>query len=86
MQGARQGVERFKRAFLERHDMKKTRLAGVFAISLLALAGCIHVTDDHYDRQDEIVANTETALRVCGGAGEVQEVTDNGYSCKASAD
>ena len=62
--------------------MKKTLLITSAAVSFLALAGCVHVAEGHYSDQDEITANTETALRVCGGPGTVEEVTEDGYSCK----
>lgn len=61
--------------------MKTSILIGTVAVSFLALAGCIHVSEGSYSDLDEIAANTETALRVCGGPGTVQEVTENGYTC-----
>lgn len=61
--------------------MKKALLIGAIAISSISLAGCIHVDDNGYSNVDEIALNTETALRVCGGEGQVKEVTDDGYSC-----
>ncbi len=61
--------------------MKKALLISGAAVSFLALAGCVHVAEGHYSDQDEIAANTETALRVCGGEGQVKEVTEDGYSC-----
>ncbi len=61
--------------------MKKALFIGGSAITLLALAGCIHVSDGDYSDLDEIATNTETALRVCGGEGYVKEVTEDGYTC-----
>ena len=61
--------------------MKKSYLISGIAVSFLALAGCIHVSDGNYTDLDEIAANTETALRVCGGEGLVKEVTEDGYTC-----
>ncbi len=61
--------------------MKKPYLIGGIAVSFLALAGCIHVSEGSYSDLDEIAVNTETALRVCGGEGLVKEVTEDGYTC-----
>jgi len=62
--------------------MKKTMLFGAIGAAFLTLAGCIHVSDDGHSDLDEIAINTETALRVCGGPGTVEEVTEDGYECK----
>ncbi|MEO1643021.1 MAG: hypothetical protein AAFR74_06755 [Pseudomonadota bacterium] len=52
------------------------------ALSLTALAGCVHVSDDGMSDLDEIAVNTDTALRVCGGPGTVAEVDEDGFTCK----
>ncbi|MEM1391222.1 MAG: hypothetical protein AAGG45_10370 [Pseudomonadota bacterium] len=52
------------------------------ALSVVALAGCVHVSDDGLSDLEEISVNTETALRVCGGPGTVAEVNDDGFTCK----
>ena len=59
--------------------MKKTVFA-LTAITMLALTGCIAVDADEHS-VDAVAINTEAALRVCG-QGMVQEVTDDGYTCK----
>jgi hypothetical protein len=69
---------------LEEADMKKALSIGGVAITMLALTGCIHVSDDGHSDLDEIAINTETALRVCGGEGRVKEVTEDGYICHAN--
>ncbi len=61
--------------------MKKALLIGASAVTLIALAGCVHVAESSHSDLDEIAVNTETALRVCGGEGKVEEVTEDGYSC-----
>jgi hypothetical protein len=67
---------------LKEADMKKALSIGGIAITMLALTGCIHVSDDGHSDLDEIAVNTETALRVCGGPGTVAEVTEDGFLCK----
>ncbi|MCI4644829.1 MAG: hypothetical protein MRY64_08615 [Hyphomonadaceae bacterium] len=57
-----------------------TTLAGA-SLSLVFLAGCIHVDEGSYSDADMIARNTEAALRVCG-EGHVQEVDEDGYTCK----
>ncbi|MEL7232035.1 MAG: hypothetical protein AAGJ85_05940 [Pseudomonadota bacterium] len=52
------------------------------ALSLAALAGCVHVSDNGASDLDEIAVNTDTALRVCGGPGTVAEVDEDGFTCK----
>lgn len=64
--------------------MKKTVFA-LTAVTLLALTGCIAVDADEHS-VDAVAINTETALRVCGGPGMVKEVTDDGYTCKQTAE
>ena len=63
--------------------MKSTVLIGAMSVALLGLAGCIHVDDGDWSDSEEIALNTETALRVCGGPGTVEKVTEDGYTCKA---
>lgn len=62
--------------------MKNTVLFGALSVTLLGLAGCIHVDEGDWSDSEEIALNTETALRVCGGPGTVEKVTEDGYSCK----
>lgn len=62
--------------------MKKTVLFGAMSVALLGLVGCIHVDEGDWSDSEEIARNTETALRVCGGPGTVEEVTEDGFSCK----
>lgn len=58
----------------------ETKLAAALCgLSLLGLTGCIAVSDE--GDSASIAANTEAALRVCGGPGTVKEVTEDGYSC-----
>ena len=54
----------------------------ILAAVLLAasLSGCIAVSGVH--DEDTVRANTELAVRVCGGEVNVQEVTEDGYRCK----
>lgn len=67
----------------QRLIMKKTVLFGALSVALLGLVGCIHVDEGDWSDSEEIARNTETALRVCGGPGTVEKVTENGYTCKA---
>ncbi|MEM1036965.1 MAG: hypothetical protein AAGI14_09435 [Pseudomonadota bacterium] len=61
----------------------KLRLgAAAAALSVVTLAGCVHVSDDGLSDLEEISINTETALRVCGGPGTVAEVSEEGFTCK----
>ena len=62
--------------------MKNTVLFGAMSVALLGLVGCIHVDEGDWSDSEEIALNTETALRVCGGPGTVEKVTENGYTCK----
>ena len=63
--------------------MRSTVLIGAMSVALLGLAGCIHVDEGDWSDSEEIALNTETALRVCGGPGTVEKVTEDGYTCKA---
>ena len=63
--------------------MKNTVLLGAMSVALLGLAGCIHVDEGDWSDSEEIALNTETALRVCGGPGTVEKVTEDGYTCKS---
>lgn len=62
--------------------MKNTVLFGALSVALLGLVGCIHVDEGDWSDSEEIARNTETALRVCGGPGTVEKVSESGYSCK----
>ncbi|GAB5454896.1 MAG: hypothetical protein Hens2KO_11250 [Henriciella sp.] len=62
--------------------MKNTVLLGALSVALLGLVGCIHVDEGDWSDSEEIALNTETALRVCGGPGTVEKVTEDGYTCK----
>jgi hypothetical protein len=62
--------------------MKVSMIAG--ALLALSLTGCIAVTGVH--DEDVVRANTDLAVRVCGGEANVKEVTEDGYSCKTNAD
>jgi hypothetical protein len=62
--------------------MKNTILFGAMSVALLAVVGCVHVDEGDWSDSEEIARNTETALRVCGGPGTVEKVTEDGYSCK----
>lgn len=53
-------------------------LAGVLLAA--SLTGCIAVSGVH--DEDVVRANTDLAVRVCGGEANVQEVTEDGYRCK----
>lgn len=64
--------------------MKKTMLAVAGALITLSLAGCIAVSDNS-GPGSKVAENTELAVRVCGGEGNVAEVTREGYRCKAPA-
>lgn len=66
--------------------MKQSLIIGGGAVLLLTLAGCIHVDEGHHSDLDEIAANTETALRICGGPGTVAEVSEDGFECKEDND
>ena len=62
--------------------MKKTIMFGAMSVALIGLVGCIHVDEGDWSDSDQITLNTETALRVCGGPGTVEKVTEDGYTCK----
>ena len=59
--------------------MKLSMIAG--ALLAVSLTGCVAVSGVH-DDVDAVAANTDLAIRVCGGEANVREVTDDGYSCK----
>lgn len=63
--------------------MKQMTLAAG-ALLTLALTGCIAVSDSSA-QPSKVSENTELAIRVCGGEGNVAEVTREGYRCKAPA-
>ena len=56
----------------------------ILAAVLLAasLSGCIAVSGVH--DEDAVRANTELAVRVCGGESNIQEVTEDGYVCRTN--
>lgn len=56
----------------------------ILAAVLLAasLSGCIAVSGVH--DEDIVRANTELAVRVCGGESNIQEVTEDGYVCRTN--
>ena len=62
--------------------MKNTIRFGALGVAALGLVGCIHVDEGDWSDSEEIALNTETALRVCGGPGTVEKVTEDGYTCK----
>ncbi|MEL6726956.1 MAG: hypothetical protein AAFP81_13185 [Pseudomonadota bacterium] len=62
--------------------MKKTIMFGAMSVALIGLVGCIHVDEGDWSDSEQITLNTETALRVCGGPGTVEKVTEDGYTCK----
>ncbi|MEZ5986970.1 MAG: hypothetical protein R3B94_13570 [Hyphomonas sp.] len=53
-------------------------LAGI--VLAASLTGCVAVSGIHDD--DAVRANTDLAVRVCGGEQNVKEVNDEGYVCK----
>ncbi|HPE48549.1 MAG TPA: hypothetical protein PLR76_09135 [Hyphomonas sp.] len=59
--------------------MKFPMIAG--ALLAVSLTGCVAVSGVH-DDVDAVAANTDLAIRVCGGENNVKEVTDDGYKCK----
>ncbi|MCB9962342.1 MAG: hypothetical protein R3C00_06740 [Hyphomonas sp.] len=59
--------------------MKYPMIAG--ALLAVSLTGCVAVSGVH-DDVDAVAANTDLAIRVCGGENNVKEVTDDGYKCK----
>ena len=63
--------------------MKFSMIAG--ALLAVSLTGCVAVSGVH-DDVDAVAANTDLAIRVCGGERNVKEVTDDGYSCKTDHD
>ena len=62
--------------------MKSTVLFGAMSVALLGLVGCIHVDEGDWSDSEEIALFTDTALRGCGGPGTVEEVTEDGYTCR----
>ncbi|MBK8198750.1 MAG: hypothetical protein IPK75_10290 [Acidobacteria bacterium] len=64
--------------------MKKLLVAAAGAALTLSLAGCIAVSDNT-GPGSKVAENTDLAVRVCGGEGNVAEVTREGYRCKAPA-
>lgn len=62
--------------------MKLSMIAG--ALLAVSLTGCIAVSGVHDD--DAVRANTDLAVRVCGGEHNVKEVTEDGYRCKVATD
>lgn len=60
--------------------MKFVTMIGGAALAV-SLTGCIAVSDVSGD-VDAVRANTDLAVRVCGGEANVKEVTDDGYTCK----
>lgn len=64
-------------------EMKKIMTLAAGAALTLSLAGCIAVADG--DGPSSVSENTELAVRVCGGDGNVAEVTEDGYRCKVPA-
>lgn len=63
--------------------MKQVTIAAG-ALLALALTGCIAVSDSS-GPGSRVAENTDLAVRVCGGEGNVAEVTREGYRCKAPA-
>lgn len=61
--------------------MKKTTLSAIGGMLILSLAGCIAVSDNS-GPGSKVAENTELAIRVCGGEGNVAEVSREGYRCK----
>ena len=55
-------------------------LAAVLLVA--SLSGCIAVSGVH--DEDAVRANTELAVRVCGGESNIQEVTEDGYVCRTN--
>lgn len=60
--------------------MKPILIAASAALTL-ALAGCISVSDSSTD-STKVQENTDIAVSVCGGPGNVAEVNRDGYRCK----
>lgn len=79
MEDVRIGAERKNKRLI----MTKTALFGAMSVALIGLAGCIHVDEGDWSDSEEIARNTDTALRVCGGPGTVEKVTEDGYTCKS---
>lgn len=63
--------------------MKFSMIAG--GLLAISLTGCVAVSGVH-DDVDAVAANTDLAIRVCGGEQNVKEVTDDGYTCKTDDD
>jgi hypothetical protein len=69
----------------ERNIMnKQATIPTASTIVTLSLAGCIAVSDNS-GPGSKVSENTELAIRVCGGEGNVAEVTREGYKCKGLA-
>ena len=62
--------------------MKTFAALSAASLGALMLTGCIIVDDDGHPRVDSVTRNTDTAIRVCG-EGNVEEVDDDGYTCKS---
>lgn len=60
--------------------MKPVLIAASAALTL-ALAGCISVSE-HSRTSTKVEDNTAIAVRVCGGEGNVAEVSRDGYRCR----
>jgi hypothetical protein len=60
----------------------KYSLIAATAVLALSLTGCIAVSDNS-GPGSKVAENTELAIRVCGGEGNVAEVSREGYRCKA---
>ncbi|MBA3067112.1 MAG: hypothetical protein FP825_01365 [Hyphomonas sp.] len=60
--------------------MKHMTLAAGAVLAAM-LTGCIAVSDNS-GPGSKVSENTELAIRVCGGEGNVAEVTRDGYKCK----
>jgi hypothetical protein len=52
------------------------------ALLSVSLTGCISVSD--VSDSDAVSRNTDLAMRICGGADRVKEVTDDSYTCMDS--
>lgn len=62
--------------------MKPILIAASAALTL-ALTGCISVSDNSA-ASTKVQENTDIAVRVCCGAGNVAEVSREGYRCKVN--
>lgn len=59
----------------------KTTLTAAAAALTFALTGCISVSDSA-GHSTKVQENTDIAVNVCGGPGNVAEVNRDGYRCK----